>query len=488
MDSLVGSVTPVASFFANQVTGSSYVEDIFYALATVCLLFVVAAIGLIDAGLVRRKNLLDTWVQKIICSLVAGLGMAVIGYAIWQAQYYEAFGIPNPVGQALKDWWIGGAALTHFSQNLDPKLFPTADVFQIFLVFFVAYAMVAGALLHSAGLERVKALPMYVICLVAGTIVIPIVLYYTWGSTSPLTNRGVHDYIGTYSLYVVVGVWALLIAWRAGPRLGAFKNHPRTIGPIPHNLGWSAAGVGILMFAAPFAFLGCGYIIGGSGYFGISLAKSGFGIVLVNIFMAYIGGGLAGALIAYRTKNPIMALIGVAAGYIGAGASLDIGLPWQIFIVSFIASFVVYGVYLLLYRLKIDDKKIVPLALGGGIYSAIAAGIVGAGDKTGGYFGLTGKYAPQHASITIGWQLVGLLVTLAIALVSGLIVILGLEKTIGLRVTEEQEVVGLDQTYWQAPPSPYYDDPLAVGADGNGASAAEPSRPREGVGPLPHPA
>ncbi len=465
MHSLVAAtLSPMATFFANQVTGSSFVQDIFYALATVCLLFIVAAVGLIDAGLVRRKNLLDTWVQKIGCALVAGLGMAVIGYAIWEIQFYQAFGVPAPVSQAISDWWIFGPAVTHFSQNLDPKLFPTADVFQVFLAFFVAYAMVGGALLHSAGLERVKALPMYVICLVAGAVVIPIALYYTWGSTSPLTNRGVHDYIGTYSLYIVVGVWALILAWRAGPRLGAFKEHSRTIGPVPHNLGWSAAGVGILLFAAPFAFLGCGYIVAGTGYFGISLTTSGFGIAVLNIFMSYIGGGLGGAIISYRTRNPIMALIGVAAGYIGAGASLDIGLPWQVLIVSFIASFVVYGVYLLLVRFRIDDKKIVPLALGGGIYSAIAAGIVGAGDKTGGYFGLTGKYAPQHASISIGWQLIGVLVTVAIALVSGLIVIIGLEKTMGLRIEEDAEIAGLDETYWSAPPSPYADLPhdLAV--------------------------
>jgi Amt family ammonium transporter len=466
MDSLVASIAPVASFFANQVTGSSYVEDIFYALATVCLLFIVPAVGLIDAGLVRRKSLLDTWVQKIVCALLAGLGMFVIGYAIWEAQYYQAFGTPNPVGQAIHDWWLFGPAVTHFAQNLDPKLFPTADVYQIFLAFFVAYAMVGGALLHSAGLERVKAVPMYIICLIAGAIVIPVALYYTWGSTSPLTNRGVHDYIGTYSLYI---------------GLGAFRADPRTIGPVPHNLSWSAIGVGILMFAAPFAFLGCGYIIPGTGYYGISLTNSGFGIAVLNIFMSYIGGGLGGALIAYRTRNPIMALIGVAAGYIGAGASLDVGLPWQIFIVSFIASFVVYGVYLLLYRLKIDDKKIVPLALGGGLYSAVAAGIVGAGDKTGGFFGLTGKYAPQHATITLGWQLIGILVTVAIALVSGLIVILGLEKTIGLRVTEEQEVAGLDETYWQAPPPPYADAPDGGPAGHNG------DRQTEGVGPVPNP-
>lgn len=474
-------VTPVASFFASQVTESSYLQDIFYGLATVCLLFIVAAVGLIDAGLVRRKNLLDTWVQKLVCAFMAGLGMIAIGYAFWEAQFYQAFGIPNPIGQALHDWSVFGPAQLHLSQNLDPKSFPTVDVFQIFVVFFAAYAMVGGTILHSAGLERVKALPMYIICLVAGAIVIPIALYYTWGSASPLTNRGVHDYIGSYSLYVVVGVWALIIAWRAGPRLGAFTPDRRTIGPIPHNLGWSAAGVGVLMFAAPFAFLGCGYIIPGVGYQGISLTSSGFGIVLINVFMSYIGGGLAGAIISYKTKNPIMALIGVAAGYICAGASLDIGRPWSVFVISFIGSFVVYGVYLLLYRLRIDDKKIVPLALGGGIYSVVAAGIVGAGQHTGGYYGLKGAYAPYHATITEGWQLIGLAVTLAIALISGLILIVGLEKTIGLKVTEEQEIAGLDEHYWRAPPSPYADQPdgLPV-SNGAGAPASEetdPTRP-----------
>jgi Amt family ammonium transporter len=443
--------------FKDQVTDSLFEQDVFYGLATVCLLFIVAAVCLIDGGLVRRKNLLDTWVQKIICALVAAGGMFLIGYAIWEIQFYQAFGIPHPIKQAIKDWWPFGPDATKFSQNIDPAGTPEADVFQIFLAFFMAYAAVGGTLLHSSGLERVKAVPMYIICAVAGGIVIPIGLYYTWGSVSPLTNRGVHDYIGDYSLYVIVGVWALIIAWRAGPRLGAFDKHARTIGPVPHNFGLSALGVGILMFAAPFAFLGCGYWAAGSGYFGISLTTSGFGIALLNIFVSYIGGGVAGAIISYKTKNPLMALIGVAAGYITCGTCLDIAKPWQIFVVAFIGTFVVWGVYGLLYKLRIDDKKIVPLALGGGIYGVLAGGVVGNGKKTGGYFGLTGKYAPQHATITLGWQAFGLLIILGIALVSGLIVIIGLEKTIGLRVTEEQEIAGLDETYWNAPPSPYED-------------------------------
>lgn len=461
---------PAGPPFKQQVTSDLFALDTFYALATVCLLLVVGAVCLIDGGLVRRKNMLDTWMQKLVCALIGIAGMYFVGYAIWQIQYYQAFGVPHAVRQALKDWWAFGGNATTFSQNLDPSVAPQADVYQIFMVFCMAYTGVAAVLIHSAGLERVKAVPMYIISAVVGGIVGPVVLYYTWGSVSPLTNRGLHDYIGVYPLYIVVGVWALILAWRAGPRLGAFQPDRRTMGPAPSNFGMTALGITLLMFAAPFAFLGCGYWVSGSGYFGISLTTSGLGVVMLNVFISYVGGGGAGALISYRTKNPLMALIGVPAGYISCGACFDIAKPWQIFVVSFLGTFVVYGVYLLLGVLRIDDKKIVPLALGGGIFGALAAGVVGAGDKTGGFFGLTGKYAPQHASISLGWQFIGLLVTVGIAGVSGLIVIVGLEKTIGLRVSEADELRGLDETYWQAPPSPYLDEQalahIADDADG----------------------
>nr|WP_254455200.1 hypothetical protein [Paenarthrobacter ureafaciens] len=95
--------------------------------------------------------------------------------------------------------------------------------------------------------------------------------------------------------------------------------------------------------------------------------------------------------------------------------------------------------------------------LGGGIYGALAGGIVGWGHSTGGYFGLEGEWALGEASINIGWQALGLLVVIVIAAVTGLIVVLGIEFTIGLRVTEKQELAGLDETYWDSPTSPYDD-------------------------------
>lgn len=79
------------------------------------------------------------------------------------------------------------------------------------------------------------------------------------GIAQPPTNRGVHDCIVIFSICIVVGAWALILAWRLGPRLGTFTKHGETQGPVAQNFAFLGPGVGLLLFAAPFAFLGCGY-------------------------------------------------------------------------------------------------------------------------------------------------------------------------------------------------------------------------------------
>jgi ammonia channel protein AmtB len=144
-----------------------------------------------------------------------------------------------------------------------------------------------------------------------------------------------------------------------------------------------------------------------------------------------------------------------------------------------LAPLVVYGVYLLLVRLRIDDKKIVPLTLGGGIYAVLAAGIAGSGQATGGYFEIEeGSYAFQNATINIGHQIVGLGVTLGIAAISGLVLILLLEKTIGLRVPEADELEGLDEAKWGSGPPHEFED---LGPE------IPPAPPAAGASPAPAP-
>lgn len=439
--------------FKEQISNETFTQVIFYSTAVVFLMLVVVGLCFVDGGLVQRKNLIDTLVQKLLCAFVAGLAMMVAGYAFWEWQFAQAFGVPNSLWDTLSHWWIFGDAMNTLPQNLDPAVVPSADVYQAFGAFFLTWAAVFGALLHSSGTERTKRLPMVILAAIGGGIIMPIVAYLTWGSASPLTNSGLHDYLGVYALYLTVGTWAFIVAWRTGPRAP---------GDGPHDLGWTAIGVGLVMVGVPFVLLGCGYFVPGQGYFGISLSSSGLGRTLLATFMAFGGGTIAGAVVAWRTRNITIFLLGPICGYIGCAGALDVYTPWQAALVAAGAVVAVQIGMKVMERIGIDEMKIVPLTLFGGGYGIIMVGFISWGTKQGGFFGATGDFALQNASINPLWQIVGVAVTLAIAGVSGLALVFLLEKTMGLRVSRQAEIDGFDATYWGIARQPHQPDLAAL--------------------------
>jgi len=425
--------------FAEQVSVAAYLNDVFYILASLGAFLVVVAITLIDGGLVNPKHLVDTICQKMIAAFIAGASCLIAGFAIWNTQFYEALGIPGPLMQSLSDWWLLGPNMNSYGHNLDPAAVPGAEVQQIFIVFFFAYAAVIGAFIHGMGLGRIKPVACYILSAVAGGLLMPIMVYLTWGPVSPLTNNGLHDFVGVFSLYMFIGVWGLILAWRLGPRIAS------THGFNGHMLG---SGAFALMMAIPLFVMGCGFLEPGVGYFGITNTTSGLGVVFMNVYVAFTAGALSGAVIAYKKHKPIYIFLGPIAGYISCTALFDIAAPWECAIAAAIGPWLMRLVAHFMTELDLDDQKIVPLALGPSILSALLAGIIGSGTAAGGMTGGIAGFEMQHAHITFWMQCVGVLVTVLIAGGSGLILVFALEKTIGLRVPRTIEQDGLDAWYW----------------------------------------
>jgi ammonia channel protein AmtB len=439
-----------APAFPEQVNVESFVDNLLYVLAASAVVLVVAGLILIDLGTAKRRNVLDLTVQRFVGFLIGTLSYFIVGYAIWIWQFNSAFAVPNALWEAIQTWWIGGDGVNNYAQNLDPALFPAQNTFQIFISFLALYAGFICVLVHFAGSERLKAVPYYIMCVGIGGVAYPFVLYLTWGSVSPITTRGTHDFIGIFCAYIFAGTFALMLAKRLGPRAGVFKSHP-TLGDrgAPYNLGLTTVGVVLVMFAIPFIALGCGYWIPELGYFGISMTTSGLGVVFNNVFIAYAVGGVVGAMIAYRTGNVIHALLGPLAGYLAGTAAFDVVSTWEMALIALPAPLIVWAVYEWLRRNEIDETKIIPLGLGAGIYGALVVGFVAWGDKTGGYFGLAeGTYAFQGAEINPWWQLIGIAATMGIAFLSGVVLIYGVDKWIGLRVPDEEEIEGSDEASW----------------------------------------
>lgn len=451
-----------ASVFPDQVTTDAFSQNIFYWVASGAVVLAVVGLCFIDLGLVARRNALDSVIQKLVGFLVGTAAFAVIGFGVWNWQFNVAFDVANPLGQAISDWWIGGANTTTFAHLLDAEAVPGANNSQIFLAFLAVYAGFICVLLSFAGSERLKAGPYYALCAVIGGVAYPVLLWLTWGSTSPLTNNGTHDFIGVFTAYVFTATLGLFLARRLGARPGLFSPDARGRSWTPYNVGFSAIGVVLLLFAIPLVALGCGYFVPGEGYFGVAMTTSGLGVVLINVYAAFCGGAIVGALIAYRTGNPVHVVLGPLSGYVAGTSGFDVLRPLEAFAIAAVAPFVVAGVYELLKRRGIDESKIVPLGASA-IFGTIVIGFVAWGTKTGGYFGLEGTYGFQNAEITPWWQLIGVAAAVAIAmLVAGFAVLL--DKAVGLRVDDEVALDGADVAIWRL--SPDGPDREVAAADG----------------------
>ncbi|SFL00341.1 ammonium transporter [Geodermatophilus ruber] len=434
--------------FPEQASTNWLMSTFIFTVGAVAVLLVVVGLVMVDMGLVRRRNVLDTTVQKIGAAMVGGLGTLLIGYPIWMWQFNSAFGAPQPLWQAVKDWWIGGTFTTTASRYIDPTVLPEADVLQIFLVFFVTFTMATMALVHTGVVERIKPVPLYAMSFVMGAIISPLVGYLCWGSLSPLTLRGTHDFDGIFPLYITAGTFALVLAWRVGPRLGVFRPHPSGIKPASHNVAFVGIGVLLILFALPFITIGSGFIFADVGFFGISFTESGIGLVIINLFSGILGGAVMGLIVAYRRREASWALMGPIAGVVMGGTLFDISTSWVCLLVGALGPLVSLGTAALLRKARIDDPKVVPLALGPGVVGALLCGFLEWGTRTGGYLGLEGEYAPGVAEITPWWQLAGVVTTMLVSGVPALLMCLVFEKLGGLRRTEQAEIIGLDVDQW----------------------------------------
>jgi ammonium transporter, Amt family len=408
---------------------------------------------LVDIGGVRRVNVFDTVIQKLIAFFIGFVVYFLIGFAIWNWQFYVAFEIDQPYWQAVKDWWLGGSLSGALAQDMDPEqnvMAANLNNQQIFIFFLACFAGIINVLIGLAVTERIKASAYFVISAVCA-VVSSLLSWLTWGSVGPLTNEGYHDFFGAGFVYVFAGAVALVLVRKLGQRPGMYSPH-RLVGDYrSYNLGLTTIGLVLIITGLPFVILSCGFFFpteeAEALFVGVNMTDTSIGVAFNNLGLAWAGGALTGALIAYRTKKYIYTLLGPFAGYVVGSPAFDIYAPWEQFLVSASAPLVAYAVYEWTQKREFDEHKLIPLFLGVGSYGLLISGVLNWGTPVGGYFGLTeGDFAFQHAEINLLWQAIGLAVCIAAGLLTGWIMVAILGRNLG--VTEEVQVTGYDVTYW----------------------------------------
>ena len=377
------------------------------------------------------------------------------GFAMVEAGFTRAKNSGNILMKNLMDFCIGTVVFIFigFSLLLGEDLAgfigkPGFDIFTNYaefdwsnFVFNLVFCATTATIVSGAMAERTKFLSYCIYSAVISALIYPIEAHWIWGG-GWLAQLGFHDFAGSCAIHMVGGVAALIGAKILGPRLGKFSKDKSgritKINAFPgHNLPIGALGVFILWL----------------GWYGFNGAACTSVEQLGSVFVTTtIAPAIATVVcmvftwIKYGKPDVSMSLNASLAGLVAITAPCDVTDVTGALIIGFVAGLlVVFGVWFLDYKLHIDDPVgAVAVHCLNGIWGTIAVGLFATTSAPGNDTVVGLFYGGGFKQL--GLQLLGFLTVAAWAAVTMTIFYLILKATIGLRVTEEEEIVGLDAT------------------------------------------
>ena len=380
------------------------------------LLMTAPGLALFYGGLVRQKNALATIMQSFIIMALISIQWVLWGYSL-------AFG-PDKGGIIGGLEWVGlrgvgGEPFAAYSKTIPH---------QVFMLFQMMFAIITPALITGAFAERKKFSAFILFTLLWATFVYDPLAHWVWGDGGWLKKLGALDFAGGTVVHISSGVSALVCAVVLGRRRG-YGHQPMP----PHNLPLTVMGASLLWFGW-FGFNA------GSALEANALAASAFlatntaaaAAALGWMFTEWMARGKPTVLGAASGAVAGLVAITPAAGYVGPVASILIGA---------IAGFLCYNACNVKSRLGYDDSLDVVGVHGvGGTWGALATGLFASTlvNSAGG----DGLFSGNPAQL---WnQIVAVVATVILAVVGTLIILKVVDAVVGLRVSEDDEVAGLD--------------------------------------------
>jgi Amt family ammonium transporter len=377
------------------------------------------------------------------------------GFAMVEAGFTRAKNTGNIIMKNLMDFCIGTVVfiLIGFSFLLGEDLFgfigkPGFDIFTSYadfdwsnFVFNLVFCATTATIVSGAMAERTKFLSYCIYSAVISALIYPIEAHWIWGG-GWLAQLGFHDFAGSCAIHMVGGISALIGAKILGPRIGKFTKDKSgkitKVNAFPgHNLTVGALGVFILWF----------------GWYGFNGAACTTKEQLASVFVTTtIAPAVATVVcmiftwIKYGKPDISMCLNASLAGLVAITAPCDVTDAFGAIVIGAVAGLlVVFGVWLLDYVLRIDDPVgAVAVHCMNGIWGTIAVGLF-ATTSAPGNDELVGLFYGGGFSL-LGTQLLGFITVAAWTAVTITITFLVIKAVVGLRVSEEEEIVGLDST------------------------------------------
>ncbi len=396
-------------------------DTAFMLVSAALVMLMTPGLALFYGGMVRSKNVLGTIMQNFVLLGVISILWAVFGYSL-------AFG-PD-VGHFIGNLdWVGlnGVGSEPF------KAYAATIPHQTFMIYQCMFAVITPALITGAFAERMKFKTFLVFMILWATLVYDPVAHWVWGEGGWLKNLGALDFAGGTVVHINAGIAALAAALVMGPRKGYGGHGDGTESFIPHNLPMTILGAALLWFGW-FGFNAGSALAAGA------LASSAFTathLATAAATLAWIGtewifrgkpttlGAASGAVAGLVAITP-------AAGFVGPMSAIIIGL---------LAGTICYLAVLAKPKLGYDDSlDVVGVHCVGGIVGALATGLfasklVNSAGADGLFFGNPGQ---------LGIQFIAVAATVVYSFVVSFILFKVLDRTMGLRVSVDEEVSGLD--------------------------------------------
>jgi len=421
-------------------------DNVWVLFSAVLVIFMQAGFALVEAGLTRAKSVANIMMKNLMDFCAGVIAFFFVGYAI-------AFGAGNDF-LGYEGWFLGDNAFTYGTLSL-----PTTFLFQ------VAFAATAATIVSGAMAERTKFASYFVYSIAITAFIYPIVVHWNWGGGwLAQLDTPFHDFAGSTMVHSVGGWAALMGALILGPRIGKYgpDGKPRAI--LGHSIPFAVLGTLILLI----------------GWFGFNAgselaADSAIGGIAVTTAIAACAGAIASMLTIWiKTGKPDVAMTGngMLAGLVGITAGCAALSNIGALIVGSVAGVIVVGSVLFFDRVKVDDP-VGAISVHGvcGVWGTLAVGLFATADTDFWQQGLFyGGGADQLVS-----QLIGVAAVFAFVTITAGALFLALKYTVGLRVSAEEEMEGLDVHEHGAPG--YGPDTVATGLAAPSTDSAIAPRP-----------
>lgn len=403
---------------AQAGTPSSKIDtgDTAWTLVSIAMVMLMTpGLALFYGGMVREKNALSTLMLSFVALAIISVQWVIFGYSLSFA--------PSNSGLIGGLQWFGLSGVLE-SPNVDYA--PTIP-HMAFMAFQLMFAIITPALISGALVDRIKFSSFMVFIFLWATFVYDPVAHWVWGANGWLKELGALDFAGGTVVHITAGVSALAFAFLIGKRKGYGNDNME-----PHNIPMTVLGAALLWFGW-FGF-NAGSALGSNG-----LAT----LALVNTNTSAAAAAFTWMAISWFTRKPsaLGLATGAVAGLVAITPAAGFVTPMSSILIGAGASFFCYIVVSLRMKFRIDESLDVFGCHGvGGIWGAIATGIFATTSvNEAGANGLL--YGNPGLVVT---QLIAVLAVGTFAFVMTSILVKILDLTIGIRVTDSEEVVGLD--------------------------------------------